>query len=158
MKEKYLKESYITRDSNIENWESHLNTIILNQYSDIIKGRVAYFGCNHGACTIIAARNTSIKSITGIDINQESILVAENLLSNCNESIGVKSKVRYQVGDLTNLNRISDNYFDSATCFHTLEHIYIEDYDKVFSEWKRVIKDDGHFIVSVPYLNALWPL
>jgi len=154
MKEKYSKESYITRDANIENWESHLNTIILNQYSDIIKGRVADFGCNHGACTIIAARNTNIKSIVGIDINSESILVAENLLSNCNESLEIKSKVRYQVGDLTNLNRISDNYFDSATCFHTLEHIYIEDYDKVFSEWKRVIKDDGHFIVSVPYLNA----
>jgi GT2 family glycosyltransferase/2-polyprenyl-3-methyl-5-hydroxy-6-metoxy-1,4-benzoquinol methylase len=154
MKEKYSKESYITRDANIENWESHLNTIILNQYSDIIKGRVADFGCNHGACTIIAARNANIKSIIGIDINQESILVAENLLSNCNEPIEVKSKVRYQVGDLTNLNRISDNYFDSATCFHTLEHIYQEDYNSVFSEWKRVIKDGGHFIVSVPYLRA----
>jgi SAM-dependent methyltransferase/GT2 family glycosyltransferase len=154
MKEKYSKESYITRDANIENWESHLNTIILNQYSEIIKGRVADFGCNHGACTIIAARNPNIKSIVGIDINQESILVAENLLSNCNESLEVKSKVRYQVGDLTNLNRISDNYFDSATCFHTLEHIYQEDYNIVFSEWKRVIKDGGHFIVSVPYLRA----
>ena len=154
MKEKYSKESYITRDANIENWESHLNTIILNQYSEIIKGRVADFGCNHGACTIIAARNTNIKSIVGIDINEESILVAENLLSNCNESLEVKSKVRYQVGDLTNLNRISDNYFDSATCFHTLEHIYQEDYNIVFSEWKRVIKDGGHFIVSVPYLRA----
>ena len=154
MKEKYSKESYITRDANIENWESHLNTIILNQYSEIIKGRVADFGCNHGACTIIAARNPNIKSIVGIDINQESILVAENLLSNCNESSEVKSKVRYQVGDLTNLNRIIDNYFDSATCFHTLEHIYQEDYNIVFSEWKRVIKDGGHFIVSVPYLRA----
>jgi threonyl-tRNA synthetase len=35
-----------------------------------------------------------------------------------------------------------------------LEHIYPEDYNKVFSEWKRVIKEGGHFIVSVPYLNA----
>jgi len=154
IKEKYSKESYITRDANIENWEPHLNTIILNQYSDIINGRVADFGCNHGACTIISARNSNIKTIVGIDINQESILVAENLLTNCNEPIEVKNKVRYQVGDLTNLNRISDNYFDSATCFHTLEHIYVEDYNKVFSEWKRVIKDGGHFIVSVPYLNA----
>lgn len=154
MKEKYSKESYITRDANIENWESHLNTIILNQYSDIINGRVADFGCNHGACTIISARNPNIKNIVGIDINAESILVAENLLSNCNESLETKSKVRYQVGDLTNLNRINDNYFDSATCFHTLEHIYLEDYKSVFSEWKRVIKDGGHFIVSVPYLNA----
>lgn len=154
MKEKYSKESYITRDSNIENWESHLNTIILNQYSEIVKGLVADFGCNHGACTIISARNPNIKSIVGIDINRESILVAENLLLNCSEPEETKGKVRYQVGDLTNLNRIGDNYFDSATCFHTLEHIYLEDYDSVFSEWKRVIKDGGHFIVSVPYMNA----
>ena len=154
MKEKYSKESYITRDANIENWESHLNAIILNQYSDIIKGRVADFGCNHGSCTIISARNKNINSIVGIDINQDSILVAENLLISCNESQDIKNKVRYQIGDLTNLNRISDNYFDSATCFHTLEHVYPDDYNSVFSEWKRVIVDGGHFIVSVPYLNA----
>jgi ubiquinone/menaquinone biosynthesis C-methylase UbiE len=154
MKDKYSKESYITRDANIEIWESHLNTVILNQYSEIIKGRVVDFGCNHGACTIIAARNQNIESIVGIDINQESILVAEDLLTQCNEPTHVKNKVRYQVCDLTNLNRISDNYFDSAICFHTLEHIYIEDYNKVFYEWKRVIKDGGNFIVSVPYLNA----
>lgn len=151
---KYSKESYITRDANIENWESHLNTIILNQYSDIIKGKVADFGCNHGACTIISARNPNVESIFGIDINEESIMVAEKLLSSCSESEQVKNKVRYQVADLTNLNRISDNFFDSATCFHTLEHIYPDDYSNVFSEWKRVIKDGGHFIVSVPYLNA----
>lgn len=154
MNNKYSKESYITRDANIENWESHLNTVILNQYSDIIRGKVADFGCNHGACTIIAARNENIENIIGIDINSESILVAEELLSTCNEPVDVKNKVRYQVGDLTNLNRISDNYFDSATCFHTLEHIYPDDYTDVFSEWKRVISDGGHFIVSVPYLNA----
>jgi len=154
MEEKYSKESYITRDPNIEIWESHLNTIILNQYSDIIKGRVADFGCNHGACTIIAARNKNIDSIVGIDLNQEAVEIAENILKECNEALDVKSKVRYQVAELSNLNRISDNYFDSATCFHTLEHIYPEDYNSVFSEWKRVIKDGGHFIVSVPYMRA----
>lgn len=151
---KYSKENYITRDADIGIWESHLNSIILNQYKEIIVGRVADFGCNHGACTIISARNPKIERIFGIDINKESIFVAENFLLNCQEPEWVKNKVEYKVGDLTNLNRIEDNYFDSATCFHTLEHIYKEDYNKVFSEWKRVIKDGGHFIVSVPYLNA----
>lgn len=150
----YDKENYITRDDNIESWESHLNTIILNQYSELIKGRVVDFGCNHGACTIISARNTNIKNIVGIDINAEAISVAESLLTNCTEPIHIKNKVRYQVGNLSNLNRISDNYFDSATCFHTLEHIYPEDYNAVFSEFKRVIKDGGYFITSVPYLRA----
>jgi GT2 family glycosyltransferase/ubiquinone/menaquinone biosynthesis C-methylase UbiE len=151
---KYSKENYITRDANIESWETHLNSIILKQYSHLIKGTVADFGCNHGSCTIISARNPHVKNIIGIDINKESILTAENLLDRCEESDEIKNKVRYQVANFTNLNRISDNFFDSATCFHTLEHIYPEDYSQVFSEWKRVIKDGGYFIVSVPYLKA----
>lgn len=154
IKEKYSNENYITRDINLMIWENHLNAIILNQYSNIIKGKVADFGCNHGACTIISARNPNVKTIIGIDINKESIIVAQNLLSTCNESIDIKSKVSYQVANLTNLNEIDSDYFDSATCFHTLEHIYSEDYNSVFSELKRVIKNDGYFIASVPYLNA----
>ncbi len=57
----YDKESYITRDPNVEIWREHLNTNILNDYSSILTGVVADFGCNHGACTIIASENKNIK-------------------------------------------------------------------------------------------------
>jgi len=154
MKNKYSKESYITRDANLEDWEDHLNSTILKQYQNILSGDVADFGCNHGSCTIIAARNEKINSIVGIDLNEEALVVAKNLLINCKEQQSIKNKVRFSFGIINNLNRISDNQFDSAFCFHTLEHIYPEDYDQVFNEWKRVIKNGGHFIVSVPYLNA----
>ena len=150
----YAKENYITNYKNIEFWDRHLNSIILNQYSGIIQGNVADIGCNHGACTIIAARNKNIEKITGIDINYESILEAEDLLKNCEEDINVKNKIKYQVGNAINLNKISDNTYDSAFSFHTLEHIYIKDYYLFFSEIKRIIKDGGYFVVSIPYLNA----
>lgn len=145
----YDKESYITRDPNVEIWREHLNTNILNDYSSILTGVVADFGCNHGACTIIASENKNIKEIIGIDINKESLDIANNLKI----QHGVKN-IKYLHSNLTDLLEIPSSYFDNAFSFHTLEHIHINDYDLVFSEWKRVIKNEGHFIISVPYEHA----
>lgn len=151
---KYSKENYITRDPDVKEWEGHLNSVILESYKDLLSGNVADFGCNHGACTIIAARNENIKSILGVDLNHRSIDVARNLLATCEEPENIKSKIKFSVGDLTSLNRLRTDQFDSAICFHTLEHIYENDFDLVFSEWKRVIKNGGNFILSVPFLRA----
>jgi ubiquinone/menaquinone biosynthesis C-methylase UbiE len=145
----YDKESYITRDLNVEIWREHLNTNILNDYSSILTGVVADFGCNHGACTIIASENKNIKEIIGIDINKESLGIANDLTI----QHGVKN-IKYLHSNLTDLLEIPSSYFDNAFSFHTLEHIHINDYDLVFSEWKRVIKNEGHFIISVPYEHA----
>jgi len=154
MRNKYSKENYITRDANIEKWESHLNSLILSQYKNLLTGQVADFGCNRGSCTIIAGRSELAKNIKGIDLNKESIKIANEILESSQERQHVKEKIRFSVGNLTNLNRIRDDEFDSAFCFHTLEHIYPEDYNLVFGEWKRVIKNGGYLIVSVPYLDA----
>jgi ubiquinone/menaquinone biosynthesis C-methylase UbiE len=145
----YDKESYITRDPNVDIWREHLNTNILNDYSSILIGVVADFGCNHGACTIIASENKNIKEIIGIDINKESLDIANDLTI----QHGVKN-IKYLHSNLTDLLEIPSSYFDNAFSFHTLEHIHINDYDLVFSEWKRVIKNEGHFIISVPYEHA----
>lgn len=145
----YDKESYITRDPNVDIWRNHLNTNILNDYSSILTGVVADFGCNHGACTIIASENKNIKEIIGIDINKESLGIANDLTI----QHGVKN-IKYLHSNLTDLLEIPSSYFDNAFSFHTLEHIHINDYDLVFSEWKRVIKNEGHFIISVPYEHA----
>ena len=145
----YDKESYITRDPNVEIWREHLNTNILNDYSSILTGVVADFGCNHGACTIIASENKNIKEIIGIDINKESLDIANTLKTQHD----VKN-IKYLHSNLTDLLEIPSSYFDNAFSFHTLEHIHINDYDLVFSEWKRVIKNEGHFIISVPYEHS----
>ena len=145
----YDKESYITRDPNVDNWREHLNTNILNDYTSILTGVVADFGCNHGACTIIASENKNVKEIVGIDINKDSLDIANDLI--IKHGVG---NVKYLHSNLTDLSEIPSDYFDNAFSFHTLEHIHINDYDLVFSEWKRVIKNKGHFIVSVPYEHA----
>ena len=106
----YKKESYITRDPNVEIWREHLNTNILNDYSSILTGIVADFGCNHGACTIIASQNENIEEIIGIDINKESLDIANKLLIDNNIT-----KIKYLYSDLSNLEQIPSNYFDNAS-------------------------------------------
>jgi hypothetical protein len=76
---KYIKETYITRDANIEEWETHLNSTLLSQYQNYLFGVCADFGCNHGACTIISSKNELISELVGIDINEESLVVAKKM-------------------------------------------------------------------------------
>ena len=44
---------------------------------------------------------------------------------------------------------LPDESFDIATAFEFLEHL--EDYEKVITEGRRLLKKGGHFIISVPY-------
>lgn len=46
-----------------------------------------------------------------------------------------------------------DSTFDMIFAYEVLEHL--EDYDKILSEARRVIKDSGEFVVSVPNRMSL---
>ena len=54
---------------------------------------------------------------------------------------------------MNNLNFDKD-YFDSAYMFHVIEHIYPKDRDIILKEIKRVLKDNGIFLMTMPYLYA----
>jgi ubiquinone/menaquinone biosynthesis C-methylase UbiE len=47
-----------------------------------------------------------------------------------------------------------NNVFDFLMSFHTLEHIYPEDVDKVVAEFYRILKPGGYFVISIPYDHA----
>jgi len=53
-------------------------------------------------------------------------------------------------GDLENLT-FSDNFFDVILCSDVLEHVRF--YEKAISEISRVLKNEGVFILQVPYLG-----
>jgi len=148
-----LKENYITQHVDLGWWEGHINNIVLIQYQKILSGRVADFGCNHGACTILSARNSEITDIVGFDLNKRAISIASRLLYESNESEEVKKKVRFIITHLSDI-KWPDDYFDSAFMFHVLEHIYPEDRSKIFSEITRVMKKDAWFIITVPFGHA----
>ena len=115
---------------------------------------MADFGCNHGACTILAARNSKIHTIVGFDLNKKAIRTAFNLLNKSSESVKVKNKVNYVVTYLTDI-KWPDNYFDSAfMLWNTFGNLYSAR-DKVLQEARRVVKPDGKIILSVFSENVL---
>jgi ubiquinone/menaquinone biosynthesis C-methylase UbiE len=147
------RENYITAHPEITWWENHINYLVLKQYSNSLTGRVADFGCNHGACTILAARNPNISEIIGIDINPQSIKCAHELLESSKESVDTKNKIKFLASNCKKLN-FDDDYFDSAYLFHVIEHLLPEDRDLILKEIKRVLKNNGTFLITLPYLHA----
>lgn len=148
-----LKEDYITAHANIEWWEGHTNNMLLQQYSTFLTGNVIDFGCNHGACTILAARNPLISSVTGIDFNRAALREARGLLGRCGESPDLKRKVSYAEAMLSALP-FEDDCFDNGYMFHVIEHIYPKDRPQVLAEMRRVIRPGGHLLFALPYDHA----
>ncbi len=113
------------------------NLMVKSKYE---KGqKIIDFGC--GSCDW----NTDPLPVFGVDYNPE--LLDEG-----------KKKHRlydYFVGDGSRTG-LPDGSFDLATSFECLE--YLKNYEEVVREGKRLLKDGGHFIVSVPYdvVLSLW--
>ncbi|MFC1682217.1 class I SAM-dependent methyltransferase [Nanoarchaeota archaeon] len=49
---------------------------------------------------------------------------------------------------------IKDNEFDILVCLETLEHIFYP--EKIIKEFKRIVKDDGILIISMPNEYNIW--
>lgn len=60
------------------------------------------------------------------------------------------------VGDLTDMPQVPDDRFDSVVCHQVLEHI--AEPAKALQEMHRVLKPEGHLVLSVPHLSRLHEL
>jgi SAM-dependent methyltransferase len=143
------KENYISVHPNLEAWRSHANYHIISLYSSFMKGVVADFGTNHGACTLFLLENKNITEIYGYDMNYDALKVAYKLASELNPSIPVS----FVAANLLELPA-EDNKFDFIQSFHTLEHIFPKDAPKFLSEAHRTLKTGGIFLISIPYDHA----
>lgn len=56
--------------------------------------------------------------------------------------------VRFIEGSITEISIPGEEIFDIITCFEAIEHI--EDHNKLLAEAKRLLKEDGLFIISSP--------
>lgn len=149
---KYLdKESYTYDFSDTWN-RNHNKTKIINQYKDLLGDRVADLGSNSGYQCFITAEFNEIKEVVGIDINKEAINFGNTVIRKKFPKI-VRNKVNFRVCDLNNIMS-KDEYFDSIITFHTLEHIFPDDLDKVIDEKYRILKKGGYVIASMPYNDA----
>src|SRR3989344_372638 len=80
------------------------------------------------------------KKVIGVDISKESIDYAKNNFNS--------NKIKFFIGDATNLDFLKDNSIDVVVSFETIEHLI--DYKRFLMEVKRILKKEGLFIVSTP--------
>ena len=98
---------------------------------------IVEMGCGAGYGTHSLARVTG--SIMGVDLSEEAVSYASRRYNSPN--------LRYQVGDVTNLPYEAGS-FDAAVSFEVIEHL--ERPEDLVLEAKRLIRDDGIFVVSTP--------
>lgn len=58
------------------------------------------------------------------------------------------------VGTMVNMDAVSDGFADALFSSHGIEHLYWHDVPLAFTEFKRVLKDDGFVVITCPDVQA----
>lgn len=104
-----------------------------------VKGKkVLDIACGEGYGCKLLAQNS--QSVIGIDINKNTIAHAKKKYQSEN--------IEFLEGSMTQIPISGENVFDVITCFEALEHI--KEQDKMLSEVKRLLTDNGIFLISTP--------
>jgi 2-polyprenyl-3-methyl-5-hydroxy-6-metoxy-1,4-benzoquinol methylase len=140
------KENYVTVKPEPSLWKYHANYYIMHDIKHLFKNAIcADLGCNHGACTLLLHEFNPLQ-VDGYDINRDALTVAQTSAL----EIGVLDKTNFIETNLTDIP-VQDSQYDVITSFHTLEHIYGFDVDNVVKEMYRILKPNGHILISIPY-------
>jgi len=108
---------------------------------DVAGLTVLDLACGEGYNTRILARKNA--KVTGIDFSEKMIESAKK------EEEREKLGICYRVMNATDLHEFSNNQFDLAACFMSLQDI--KDFRKAILEVARVLKCDGRFVFSIPH-------
>ena len=97
--------------------------------------------CGEGYNTRILAGKKA--KVTGIDFSSKMIEFAKQ------EEEKEKLGICYKVMNATDLREFSNNQFNLATCFMSLQDV--QDFEKAILEVARVLKNGGRFVFSIPH-------
>lgn len=101
-------------------------------------------GCGAGRFSIPIAQSGS--RVTLLDISDDQLALAKQKL----EEKGLTSQVdNFIRADISNLDLIQDNYFDTVICYGAVLNYLFTNVKKAVSELKRVTKDGGMLLFSV---------
>lgn len=122
------------RAKRVKMWEKRLRT--LNSLS-VDKGRLLDIGCAEGLFPEVAGKDGW--DVTGTEISHFAAQYGK-------EKLGLN----IIQGELIDM-KFHDNTFDAITMWHVLEHT--RDPIAVLREIRRILKDNGVFILAIPNLN-----
>lgn len=145
------KENYVSAHPEVEWWEGHLNhTLFREAASGLVPlGKVVDLGCNHGANSILMARQGY--DVTGVDLNAEALEVAGFLRDA--EPVERARRLRFVHSRLEALP-FPDGVFDGGFMIEVLEHIYPRDRPAIFAEVLRVLKPGARLLLTTPFEHA----
>jgi SAM-dependent methyltransferase len=146
-----LKENYITAHPDVSWWQKHPNYQAIIETRPLISGYIADFGCNHGANTILMAREGN--KAVGIDINHKAIETAKKLSGR--EKQEIQQRLEFICARFDSLP-LADDLLDGGYMFDVFEHIYEKDRKGIFKEIKRVMKDGAKLLIITPFEKAYY--
>ena len=105
----------------------------------LVKGKkVLDLACGEGYGTYMLAREAEY--VAGVEIDKPTVQHARSRY--------IRDNLEFIEGSILAVPIEGEKKFDVAVCFEGIEHI--AEHDKLLSEVKRLLKDDGLFIVSTP--------
>ncbi len=144
------KENYITAHSDVSWWEKHLNQTVIRESIGFMGDQVADFGCNHGSCSVLMAREGV--QVTGIDLNQSALAEAEK--TKAAQPGEIKERLNFICSSFDTLDDVNENFFTGAYMLDVFEHLYPKDRPGIFEELKRVMKKGAHLMIITPFEHA----
>jgi len=157
MKAPYLlKECYVVGDENrmqdtIDWWWNHHTAREYKRFQEHFIGRICDVGCNIGMTTLLAAGDSRVSQVVGVDIFPAAVDAARRYA----QFAELDHKVEYIVQDFTlECDQLEAESFDGVISFHTLEHIYPEDLDAFVVNVRRILKPDGKALICIPHKCA----
>ena len=103
--------------------------------------RVLDAGCGDGRF-LFELRDNNLQ-LYGVDYSEKAVSFCKIL----------NPKAKIYCSDLTKKTPFSENFFDYITFIETLEHIEPSEIPNILNEFKRILKNDGKLIITVPHKN-----
>lgn len=139
--EKFYTEDYINKFKT----QSIFKISRLVKYFDLDKSDiVADFACGDGKLAKLI--NSKVKEYHGIDFSQEFINEAENAHKK-------EPNVFFHCDDIINFSKNNPNKFNKAFSLDFTEHIYDEDFKKIFGAIKKSLRNKGKLYIHTPNGN-----
>lgn len=115
--------------------------------------KVLEAGCSSGTVSIEIAKLPQVEEVVGVDIRQDAIAIAEELLKKLvprrEISSSEVSKIHFKVSAIEDLDYPA-GYFDSVCAFEILEHLVINDFHQAMKNMLHLLHPTGTFFISVP--------